>query len=152
MSVQEGLFIDILDAIAAFAQEQNKVLPSWFANEEDDIIHPVCSQAEPTLDGDWWSDKNTEPVVITLIIAPEVRLEAEYHVRLLPKDGHTVVRITNSKRSAVTEPAKWISHALSTINHEDRKGVQVKVTIQPSLGGNTMFRKISEVSYNLVEI
>jgi len=150
MSTQDNLPLDIMDAVISYAAKNNATLPTWFCNEENDIVHPALYNSLPNVDGDWWSKKS--PVTISLLVSPEIRIEDEYYVLLIGEDVKTVTRISNkNKRSAVMDPQKWIDIAHMAISKKDRYTVQITAVIDPSEGGNTMFREISSVTYDLIK-
>ncbi len=149
MPTQQNLYSEIIEKILAFTRENNITLPSWFCNEENDIVHPALCKSSPDIEGDWWSDKG--PVTLNLTVSPEIRIEDEYYVLLVGEEIHTVTRISKGKRSAVTDPAKWINIALKAINAKDRYTVRITATIEPSRGGHTMFREIWSVSCLLIK-
>ncbi len=150
MSTQDNLHLDIMDATIALAKKNNTPLPSWFCNEEGDIVHPALCNSLPNIDEDWWSKKS--PVTISLLVSPEIRIEDEYYVLLIDEDVKTVTRINNRNiRSAVMEPQKWIDIAHMSISAKDRHTVQITAVINPSQGGNTLFREISSVTYDLIK-
>lgn len=151
MSTQDNLYQEILEAVVAHAKKFNMVLPSWFQNEESDIVHPALCRSLPAIDGEWWS--LIKPVTLVLTVSPEVRIEDEYYVLLVTEDTQTVTRISgkNGNKSAVMNPEKWIKLAVENIHQRDRYTIQITATIAPSQGGNTLFREISSISCQLIK-